>query len=46
MESAEQKMGKMSLSEGALEDDMDIIKKPRTKFTSSVLRRAIPNINI
>uniref|UniRef100_A0A7S3N2S9 FCP1 homology domain-containing protein n=1 Tax=Strombidium inclinatum TaxID=197538 RepID=A0A7S3N2S9_9SPIT len=26
--------------------DFDIIKKPRTKFTSNVLRRAIPKLNI
>jgi len=27
-------------------DDIDIIRKPRNNFTNSVLRRAIPNINI
>ncbi len=26
--------------------EFDIIKKPRTKFTSNVLRRAIPKLNI
>ena len=25
---------------------MDIIKKPRTTYSSSVLRRAVPNVNI
>lgn len=28
------------------EDGMDVIKKPRTNFSSNVLRRAIPNMNI
>jgi hypothetical protein len=27
-------------------DGMDVIKKPRTNFSSNVLRRAIPNMNI
>jgi hypothetical protein len=26
--------------------EYDIIRKPKTKFTANVLRRAIPNINI
>lgn len=28
------------------QDLFDVIKKPRTKFTNSVLRRAVPNINL
>lgn len=28
------------------ESEYDVIMKPRTMFTSNVLRRAIPNINI
>lgn len=27
-------------------DGIDLIKKPRTNFSSNVLRRAIPNMNI
>jgi hypothetical protein len=27
-------------------DGFDVIKKPRTNFSSNVLRRAIPNMNI
>ena len=27
-------------------NDVDLVKKPRTNFSSNVLRRAIPNMNI
>jgi len=27
-------------------DGFDVIKKPRTNFSSNALRRAIPNMNI
>lgn len=29
-----------------IDDNVDVIKKPRTNFTNVVLRRALPNINI
>ena len=29
----------------SIDDDYDIIKKPRTQFSSNVLRRAIPKLN-
>jgi hypothetical protein len=38
-------MKKMTLNEEQ-DSNVDVIKKPRTNFTSNVLRRAIPNINI
>lgn len=32
--------------ESIIEENIDVIKKPRTSYSIKVLRRAVPNVNI